>query len=218
MNEKTKKITTIGMLCAISYLVMIVGRIPIVPALPFLKYDPKDVVIVIGGFIFGPMVSFLISLIVSAVEMLSVSETGIIGFIMNVISTCSFACIAAYIYKKKHTLSGAIIGLGLGTICMTVLMLLWNYFITPFYMGYPREAVVSLLLPAFLPFNLIKGGINLGITLLIYKPVVTALRKAQLIHESHDSNKNGTYIGAAVISGFVLVSCILFILVIKGTI
>lgn len=218
MNEKTKKITTIGMLCAISYLVMIVGRIPIVPALPFLKYDPKDVVIVIGGFIFGPMVSFLISLIVSAVEMLSVSETGIIGFIMNVISTCSFACIAAYIYKKKHTLSGAIIGLGLGTICMTVLMLLWNYFITPFYMGYPREAVVSLLLPAFLPFNLIKGGINLGITLLIYKPVVTALRKAQLIHESHDSNKKGTYIGAAVISGFVLVSCILFILVIKGTI
>lgn len=218
MNEKTKKITTIGMLCAISYLVMIVGRIPIVPALPFLKYDPKDVVIVIGGFIFGPMVSFLISLIVSAVEMLSVSETGIIGFIMNVISTCSFACIAAYIYKKKHTLSGAIIGLGLGAICMTVLMLLWNYFITPFYMGYPREAVVSLLLPAFLPFNLIKGGINLGITLLIYKPVVTALRKAQLIHESHDSNKKGTYIGAAVISGFVLVSCILFILVIKGTI
>lgn len=218
MNEKTKKITTIGMLCAISYLVMIVGRIPIVPALPFLKYDPKDVVIVIGGFIFGPMVSFLISLIVSAVEMLSVSETGIIGFIMNVISTCSFACIAAYIYKKKHTLSGAIIGLGLGTICMTVLMLLWNYFITPFYMGYPREAVVSLLLPAFLPFNLIKGGINLGITLFIYKPVVTALRKAQLIHESHDSNKKGTYIGAAVISGFVLVSCILFILVIKGTI
>lgn len=218
MNEKTKKITTIGMLCAISYLVMIVGRIPIVPALPFLKYDPKDVVIVIGGFIFGPMVSFLISLIVSAVEMLSVSETGIIGFIMNVISTCSFACIAAYIYKKKHTLSGAIIGLGLGTICMTVLMLLWNYFITPFYMGYQRKAVVSLLLPAFLPFNLIKGGINLGITLLIYKPVVTALRKAQLIHESHDSNKKGTYIGAAVISGFVLVSCILFILVIKGTI
>lgn len=218
MNEKTKKITTIGMLCAISYLVMIVGRIPIVPALPFLKYDPKDVVIVIGGFIFGPMVSFLISLIVSAVEMLSVSETGIIGFIMNVISTCSFACIAAYIYKKKHTLSGAIIGLGLGTICMTVLMLLWNYFITPFYMGYPREAVVSLLLPAFLPFNLIKGGINLGITLLIYKPVVTALRKAQLIHESQDLNKKGTYIGAAVISGFVLVSCILFILVIKGTI
>lgn len=218
MNEKTKKITMIGMLCAVSYLVMMVGRVPIVPAVSFLKYDPKDVIIVIGGFIFGPMVSLLISLIVSVVEMLSVSETGIIGLIMNVIATCSFACVAAFVYKKKHTMSGAILGLGLGTICMTAVMLLWNYFITPIYMGYPREAVAELLLPAFLPFNLIKGGINLGITLLVYKPIVTALRKAHLIHESENTDKKSTYIGTIVISSFILVSCILFVLVMKGTI
>ncbi|MCI9052631.1 MAG: ECF transporter S component [Lachnospiraceae bacterium] len=218
MNEKTKKITIIGMLCAVSYLVMMVGRVPLVPAVSFLKYDPKDVIIVIGGFIFGPMVSFLISLIVSVVEMLSVSETGIIGLIMNVIATCSFACIAAFVYKKKHTMSGAILGLGLGIICMTAVMLLWNYFITPIYMGYPREAVVELLLPAFLPFNLIKGGINLGITLLVYKPIVTALRKAHLIHESENTDKKSTYIGTIVVSSFILVSCILFVLVMKGTI
>lgn len=218
MNEKTKKITMIGMLCAVSYLVMIVGRVPLVPAVSFLKYDPKDVIIVIGGFIFGPMVSLLISLIVSVVEMLSVSETGIIGLIMNVIATCSFACVAAFVYKKKHTMSGAILGLGLGTICMTAVMLLWNYFITPIYMGYPREAVAELLLPAFLPFNLIKGGINLGITLLVYKPIVTALRKAHLIHESENTDKKSTYIGTIVISSFILVSCILFVLVMKGTI
>ena len=218
MNEKTKKITIIGMLCAVSYLVMMVGRVPLVPAVSFLKYDPKDVIIVIGGFIFGPMVSFLISLIVSVVEMLSVSETGIIGLIMNVIATCSFACIAAFVYKKKHTMSGAILGLGLGIICMTAVMLLWNYFITPIYMGYTREAVVELLLPAFLPFNLIKGGINLGITLLVYKPIVTALRKAHLIHESENTDKKSTYIGTIVVSSFILVSCILFVLVMKGTI
>ena len=199
MNEKTKKITIIGMLCAVSYLVMMVGRVPLVPAVSFLKYDPKDVIIVIGGFIFGPMVSFLISLIVSVVEMLSVSETGIIGLIMNVIATCSFACIAAFVYKKKHTMSGAILGLGLGIICMTAVMLLWNYFITPIYMGYPREAVVELLLPAFLPFNLIKGGINLGITLLVYKPIVTALRKAHLIHESENTDKKSTYIETTIV-------------------
>ena len=218
MNEKTKKITIIGMLCAVSYLVMMVGRVPLVPAVSFLKYDPKDVIIVIGGFIFGPMVSFLISLIVSVVEMLSVSETGSIGLIMTVIATCSFACIAAFVYKKKHTMSGAILGLGLGIICMTAVMLLWNYFITPIYMGYPREAVVELLLPAFLPFNLIKGGINLGITLLVYKPIVTALRKAHLIHESENTDKKSTYIGTIVVSSFILVSCILFVLVMKGTI
>ena len=55
-------------------------------------------------------------------------------------------------------------------------MMFWNYWIAPIYMGYPREAIVKLLLPAFLPFNLIKGGLNAAIAMLLYKPVVTALR------------------------------------------
>ena len=58
---------------------------------------------------------------------------------------------------------------------MVLVMLLWNYLIAPIYMGYPREAVVELLIPAFLPFNLIKGGLNAAITMIIYKPVVKAL-------------------------------------------
>ena len=53
--NKTKKLTTIGMLCALAYAAVVVGRIPLVL---FLKYDPKDVIIVIGGLIFGPLTSF----------------------------------------------------------------------------------------------------------------------------------------------------------------
>ena len=53
MNEnKGKKVVQMGMFCAIAYLLMVVGRIPVVM---FLKYDPKDVVITVGGFIFGPL-------------------------------------------------------------------------------------------------------------------------------------------------------------------
>ena len=52
--------------------------------------------------------------------------------------------------------------------CFTMIcvMLLWNYLIALIYMGYPREAVVQLLLPAFLPFNLLKGGLNAAFTFL----------------------------------------------------
>ena len=50
MNSKTKKITTIGMLCAITYVIMAVGRIPVVL---FLKYDPSDVIVTLGGLIWG---------------------------------------------------------------------------------------------------------------------------------------------------------------------
>ncbi len=212
MNNKTKKLTTIGMLCAVTYVVMLVGRVPIVL---FLSYDPKDIVITIGGFIFGPLVSFFIALLVAIVEMLTVSGTGIIGCIMNVISSCSFACTAAFIYKKRHNLSGAVIGLLSGCGFMLIVMLLWNYLITPIYMGYPREAVAELLLPAFLPFNLIKGGLNAAFTMLLYKPVVTALRRSHLVEGEQSTGKAKINIGVILVSLLVIATCVLFVLSIK---
>lgn len=178
MNSKTKKLTTIGMLCALAYAATTVGRVPLVL---FLKYDPKDIIIAIGGLIFGPLTSFSIALIVSLAEMVTISENGILGFLMNVISSCSFACTAAFVYKRKRKMSGAVVGLFCGWGCMVPVMLLWNYLIAPIYMGCSREAVVELLIPAFLPFNLIKGGLNAAITMILYKPVVAALRRSHLL-------------------------------------
>ena len=215
MDQKTKRLTMIGMLSAIAFAVMVIGRVPIVL---FLKYDPKDVVIVIGGFIFGPLSAFFISLIVSLIEMVTVSDTGFIGCIMNILSTCAFACTAAVIYKKDHTLKGAIIGLVCGVLLMTGIMLLWNYLITPIYLGYPREAVVELLILAFLPFNLLKGGINSALTLLLYKYVVNTLRKAKLIEESKSAPVKVNNTGIALVSLFVLATGVLLALVLKGMI
>ena len=36
----------------------------------------------------------------------------------------------------------------------------------------PRAAVVALLLPGIIPFNILKAGLNAGITLFVYKSVV----------------------------------------------
>ncbi len=207
--SKTKKLTTIGMLCALAYVAVVVGRIPLVL---FLKYDPKDVVIVIGGLIFGPLTSFVVTMIVSVVQMFTISGTGILGCIMNIISSCSFACTAAFIYKKKHKLSGAILGLFCGFSCQVVVMMLWNYLIAPIYMGYPREAIVELLLPAFLPFNLIKGGLNAAITMLLYKTVVVALRRSNLIESKQYSNKLQINIGVLLVALLIIITCVLLIL------
>lgn len=209
MNGKTRKLTTIGMLCAIAYAATATGRIPLIL---FLKYDPKDIIIAIGGLIFGPVTSFSVALIVSFVEMFTISENGILGFIMNVISSCSFACTAAFIYQKRRKLSGAVIGLLCGWGCMVAVMLLWNYLISPIYMGYPREAVAELLIPAFLPFNLIKGGLNASITMLLYKPVVTALRHSHLLEAEHTTTKHHANIGVVLVSFLVITTCVLLIL------
>lgn len=178
MNSKTKKLAVMEALCTLAYIAAAVGRVPLIL---FLKYDPKDVIIAIGGLIFGPLASFSIALTVSLVEMVTISENGVLGFLMNVISSSSFACTAAFVYRKRHGRSGAVVGLLCGWGCMLSMMLLWNYFIAPIYMGCSREAVAELLIPVFLPFNLIKGGFNAAIAMMLYKPVITALRRAHLI-------------------------------------
>ncbi len=216
MKTKTKQLVTAAMFAAIAYVIVAVIRIPIIL---FLKYEPKDVVIAIAGFLYGPLTSLAISGVVCLLEMVTISDTGIIGCIMNMLATCSFACTAAFIYKKRHNLRGAVEGMIIGTVFMTIIMLLWNYLITPLYMGYPREAVVEMLLPAFLPFNLLKGGLNTAILFLIYKPVVSALRKAGLVESSKISNtareKN---IGIVIVSSLLLCTCILYALSLRGII
>lgn len=215
MKFNTKQLAMIGMLCALAYIVVALIRIPVVS---FLKYEPKDVIVVMGGFMFGPLASFAISAIVSLVEMVTISDTGIIGCVMNLISTCAFACTAAFIYKKKRTLPGAVIGLGVGVAVMTVIMLLWNYLITPLYMGYPRDAVAAMLVPVFFPFNLLKGGLNAGITLLIYKPVVRALRRAHLL-ESDEAVVHGRFnAGMMLIALALIATCVLAVLALQGII
>ncbi len=212
-----KKLTAAAMLCALAYIVMVIGRVPVVL---FLSYDPKDVIIALGGLIWGPMISFAVSVVVSFIEMITVSDTAWIGLLMNVISTCSFACTAAFIYKKKRTLSGAVVGLSIGAVCAVAVMMLWNYLITPLYMGFPREAVVELLLPAFLPFNLLKAGLNAALTFLLYRPVVSALKSTGLIDKTKSKNaeKRKTNLGLVILALAIVVTCVLFILSLNGVI
>ena len=214
--NKTKKITTMALLCALSYIAMFMSRFlpPLLVAFPFLKYDPKDVIIVIGGFLYGPLAAFTISLIVSVIEMVTVSGTHIIGCIMNVASTCLFACTAAAIYNKYRSLKGGTAGLLMGTISAVAAMLVLNYLLTPIYTGMSREIVAGLLVPAILPFNLVKCLLNSALVLLLYKPIIKILRRSGIIvpSQNHDSKVNL----AAVMSAILLIAvCILAISVIN---
>lgn len=216
----TKKLTTLAMLSAIAYALVFVSHnlaIPLVPAVSFLSYDPKDIIIVIGGFMFGPMACLVVSLVVSLLEMVTISDTGLYGMVMNVISTCAFACTAALIYKKRRTMAGAVVGIVAGCLLMAGVMLLWNYIITRLYMGLPRAAVAGMLLPAFLPFNLLKGGINSAVTLLLYKPVVMGLRRVGLL-DTPQTQKGKPMVGVWLCAAMVLATCILLVLAFQGII
>ena len=172
-----KQMVSLAMICAIAFVVMLLSKM-LPQVYTFLQLDVKDTVICIGGFVFGPVAAAAVSIIVPLLEMFFASDTGPIGFIMNVLATASFCCTASFVYKKVHTKKGAIVGLTLGVVMLTAVMLLWNYLITPIYQGLPRETVAAMLPTVFLPF------------LVLYKPVVTALRKARLVPESQASTQS----------------------------
>ena len=213
MHAKTKQITVIAMLCALAFAAVAFCRIPVVL---FLKYEPKDAVIAIGGFMFGPLTALIASLLVSVLEMLLLSDTGLYGLLMNVLSTCAFVLPAALIYRRRHTAGGAVLGLLIGSLLMVATMLLWNWLIVPLYTGTPREKVAEMLLPTFLPFNLLKSGLNAAITLLLYKPVITAFRKAHLIPTPPGGEKAQAKIGLLAGALALLAVSVILMLVLAG--
>ncbi len=212
---KTKKITTIAMFCAAAFLVSLIK----VPFNGFLDLELKSAVITICAFMLGPLSGLIISVIVPFIEFLTVSHTGPIGLLMNVIATCAFVCPAAFIYKRNHRLKGAVIGLTVGSLALTAAMLLWNYIITPVYMNVPRQVVAAMLVPVFLPFNMIKAASNMAVTLLIYKPIVKALRKANFVPRGEGSAKtSGINTGLTVFAVILLLTCVLLVMAFRGLI
>ena len=217
---KTSKMSTrymaaVAMFAAVSFVAVLVSKV-IPNVAGFLSYEPKDAVIVIAGLLYGPLTSVLISAIVSFIEMISISSTGPYGFLMNVVSTCAFAVLAAWYYPKHRTQKDAVVGLAFGVVTMAVAMMLWNYIITPYYMGVPRATVAGMMMTVFLPFNLVKGGINAGLTLLLYKPIVGALRKAHLAEPSKSDRKGSFSAGFTLFALAVLVTFVLLFLVMIG--
>ncbi len=202
LNPRT--MVTLAMLTAVALVVTwLCKAIPSVNG--FLDFEFKSVVICIGGFTLGPAAAIVLSILVPVVEFFTISGTGPVGLVMNIAATASFCCPACYIYKRRHTMNGAVAGLAVGTLTLTVVMVLWNYLITPLYQGTPRAVIASMLVPVFLPFNLVKGGLNMAATLLLYKPVVGALRRAGLVPPSQTA-RNKAFSG-----GFILFSVALLI-------
>ena len=207
--NNSRRITLMAMLAAIAYAAMLVTR-PLPAVAGFLSYDLKDVVVAVAGFLLGSGPALLITAVVALIEMVTVSSTGPIGLLMNVLSTGAFALPAAFMYRRSRTLKSAALGLGLGVVLMAVVMLAWNYIVTPLYMAVPRAVVAGMLLPTFLPFNLVKGGLNAGITMLLYKPLAGALKRLRVLPERAGGSAPRKFnLTATLVSAFVVVTCVL---------
>ena len=194
-SKKTRTIVEVGMLGAIATVLMLFEfPLPFI-APPFYELDFSEVPVLVGAFALGPMAGAMIELIKILINLLiNGTQTAFVGEIGNYILGCSFIVPVALIYKKKKTKKRAVIAMVIGTICMTVFGCFLNaYVLLPTYaaaFGMSIDSIIGLgsaingnitnimtfVMIAVAPFNIIKGVIVSVITLLIYKHISPILK------------------------------------------
>ena len=194
-SNKTRKLVEIGMLGAIATVLMLFEfPIPFI-APPFYELDFSEVPVLVGAFALGPMAGATIELVKILINLLiNGTATAFVGEIGNYLLGCSFIIPAALIYKKHKSKKNALIAMIIGTIAMTVFGCFLNaYVLLPTYataFGMPIDAIVGMgsainanindvmtfVIIAVAPFNIIKGIIVSVITLLIYKHISPILK------------------------------------------
>ncbi|MFK9095504.1 ECF transporter S component [Bacillus salipaludis] len=174
--KKTKKISvkayvTIGMLSSIAYLLMLLNfPLPLFPN--FLFVDFSDIPALIAALIFGPIAGILVELFKNVLNYIATgSQTGIpVGHIANFLAGIVFILPTYFVYNRLKTRRGMTLALIAGTVTMAVVMSILNYFfILPAYtvlMGFPDMR--NLVVPAVLPFNILKGVIMSAIFMLLF--------------------------------------------------
>ncbi len=184
----TKKYIGIAIFSAFAFVVALICNV-IPPVAGFLSLDVKDAVISIASFVYGPISAVLISFIAAFIELVTFSTTGWYGFVMNFASSAVFSVTASLIYRKKRNVNGALVSFGTAILATTCVMLFLNKFVTPVYLfdylgampeSAAREYVTEILPTVLLPFNFAKALLNSSVAMLLYKPIVTALRKAKI--------------------------------------
>ncbi|MBQ9805509.1 MAG: ECF transporter S component [Clostridia bacterium] len=171
--NKIKKMTAVAMFCALAYACTCLIKVPVM----FLTLDIKDSLIILCSLLFGPFAGLFIAIAVPLLEFITVSDTGIYGLIMNLLSSITFSMVTGMIYRYKKSLMGAIVGLLSGVFAVTAVMMLANLVVTPHFMGTTMDAVASMIPTILLPFNLTKALLNAAIVLLLYKPLSTVLKR-----------------------------------------
>lgn len=180
VSAHIRKLCAVSVFCALAYICVFLIRFKV----NFLTFDLKDAIMAIGSMYFGPVTAIFMPSVVSLIEFLTISDTGVYGLIMNFLSSTSFCLVASVIYKFRKNLIGAVMALITAVVVMTGVMLVANIFVTPYYMHVTSDVVKGLIPTLLLPFNLIKGIVNASVVMILYKPFSSALRSSGIIRKN----------------------------------
>lgn len=191
-NVKSKlnvrAMVVVSILGVLSFILMMF-RFPLPFAPGFMDIDISEMPALLASFSLGPFAGFLVVVVKIVLKLFSGSSTIYVGELSNLIVSSAFVVSAGFIYKNNKTKKGAIIALISGTIIMSTIATLSNYFVIfPMYgslMGITMQGFAdtvaeinglvtdfkTLMIFSILPFNLVKGIVTSFVTYLLYKRV-----------------------------------------------
>ena len=192
--SRARRVSIIGICSALAAVLHILDF-----PLPFLapgfyKLDLSEVPVLLAGFFLGPSatvacegVKILLKLLLKG------TSTAFVGDFANFVVGCCFVLPAVVFYHIRKTKTGAVIGLVIGTLCMTVFGTAFNaVYLLPkfselFHMPLDKiiamgadihagiSSVSSFVFWCVAPLNLVKGAVVSLLTMLLYKHVAAPL-------------------------------------------
>lgn len=189
----TRKAMLTAMLSAIAVILAISFHVPIIPAAAYLEYDMADIPILFITLSLGIPYGLISTIVVSVLQGVAASASGIIGIIMHIFATSILVIVSGLIYKHFNSIIGLIVTLIVGVIAWVVGMVIFNIIFTPIFLGTPRQAVIEMIVPITIPFNVIKAGANSVAGAILYlslSPILSRfIPSARLIKNNKKNTK-----------------------------
>ena len=168
----TRRIAVYALFVALSMAVSFI-EFPLIPGVPWLKYDPSGIVCLVAGFAYGPAAAVLMSVLGFVPHVFADPW----GSLMAIAVALAMSVPAALIYRRLRTRRGALIGIITGAVVALAVAIIGNLLVTPIYADMTVEQVAAMIVPALLPFNLAKLAVHGVVTFLIYKPISNLLNR-----------------------------------------
>jgi len=186
---RAEQIVVTGMLAAIAFLLMAAIQIPILPAAPFLTYDPSDAVALLAGILYGPA-SGVTVVFLKDVLFLLLRARGPLGPLADFIAAATFVGVTAWAYRRgagpaaafglpgsrprrafaRRLVEAAV----LGAAARVAVMIPANFALLALQFGMSPARVAGMLVSAIVPFNAVKALANAAVAVLIAEPFLRA--------------------------------------------
>jgi riboflavin transporter FmnP len=149
------------MLAAAAFILMATVQIPVLPAAPYLRYDPSDVVALLVAFAIGPVPAVAVVLLKDLLYLLFRARS-IFGPASNFIAVATFVGVAGWLYRRRPDPSWQwlVAACAAGALARILIMLPANFVILNLQFGMPPARVATLLWPVIVPFNALASAIN----------------------------------------------------------